>query len=75
MKKTNNKLMKELRLIKWENIITIIMIIIDIFAIIHHIELNGFYIELVLEIVFNLFAILMIRLFVKDYRKDRKLFD
>jgi len=75
MKKTINKIMKELKTIKWENIITITMIIIDIFAIIHHIELNGFYIELVLEIVFNLVTILIIRLFVKDYRKDRKLFD
>ena len=75
MKKTNNNRKINLRVYKWENLITIIMIIIDIMSIQHHIELNGFYIELVLEIVFNLFAILMIRLFVKDYRKDRKLFD
>lgn len=59
-----------LRKIKWENIITILMGILSVVSIIHHIELNGLYFDLILEVITYTMFTLFFRYIVKDIRKN-----
>jgi hypothetical protein len=70
MQKTNNK--GVLKRIKWENIITILLIIFDLYAIYSHIELNGFYSELGLEFIIYFGMTFGIRYIIKDMRLNFK---
>lgn len=67
MKKTN---IKGLKKIKWENIIFIILVIIDIICMKEHIKLNGLYIELGMELIIYLSMSLVARYVIKDIRKN-----
>lgn len=70
MQKTNNK--GVLKRIKWENIITILLIIFDLYAIYTHIKLNGFYNELGLEFIIYFGMTFGIRYIIKDMRLNFK---
>ena len=59
-----------LKRIKWENITTILMGILSVVSIIHHIELNGLYFNLILEIITYSMFTLFLRYIVKDMRKN-----
>lgn len=69
-KNNNNK--GVLRRIKWENILTILLIIFDLYAIYTHIELNGFYNELVMEFFIYFGLTFGFRYIVKDMRLNFK---
>lgn len=62
--------MKKLTKIKWENIAMVGMIALDIMCILHHIELNGFYNELSLEIVIYGVSTIGVRYLIKDIRTN-----
>lgn len=59
-----------MRKIKWENIILLIMIILGVVSMIHHIKLNGWYNNLVIEAIIYLLISLGARSLVKDIRKN-----
>lgn len=70
MQKNNNK--GVLKRIKWENIITILMIIFDLYAIYTHIQLNGFYNELGIEFFVYFGLTFGLRYIIKDIRLNYK---
>ena len=70
MQKNNSK--GVLKRIKWENIITILMIIFDLYAIYTHIKLNGFYNELVMEFFIYFGLTFGLRYVIKDMRLNFK---
>lgn len=70
MQKNNNK--GVLKRIKWENIITILMIIFDLYAIYTHIQLNGFYNELGIEFFVYFGLTFGLRYVIKDMRLNYK---
>lgn len=59
-----------MRKIKWENIILLVMIILGIISMIHHIKLNGWYNNLVIEAIVYLLISVGARSLVKDIRKN-----
>lgn len=59
-----------LRRIKWENITTILVGILSVISIIRHIQLNGLYFNLILEIITYNMLTLFFRYVVKDIRKN-----
>ena len=62
------------RRIKWENIISIIMIVLTIASTIEHIKLNGIYVDLLLELfIYSMFTIVM-NYVIKDIRTNKKSF-
>ena len=69
-KNSNNK--GVLKRIKWENILTILLIIFDLYAIYTHIKLNGFYNELVMEFFIYFGLTFGFRYIVKDMRINFK---
>ena len=69
-KNNNNK--GVFKRIKWENIITILLIIFDLYAIYTHIELNGFYNELVMEFFIYFGLTFGFRYIIKDMRINFK---
>ena len=69
-KNNNNK--GVLKRIKWENILTILLIIFDLYAIYTHIKLNGFYNELVMEFFIYFGLTFGFRYIVKDMRINFK---
>lgn len=69
-KNNNNK--GVLKRIKWENILTILLIIFDLYAIYTHIQLNGFYNELGLEFIIYFGLTFGFRYIVKDMRLNYK---
>ena len=69
-KNSNNK--GVLKRIKWENILTILLIIFDLYAIYTHIQLNGFYNELVMEFFIYFGMTFGFRYIVKDMRINFK---
>ena len=69
-KNSNNK--GVLKRIKWENILTILLIIFDLYAIYTHIKLNGFYNELVMEFFIYFGMTFGFRYIVKDMRINFK---
>lgn len=69
-KNNNNK--GVFKRIKWENILTILLIIFDLYAIYTHIQLNGFYNELGLEFIIYFGLTFGFRYIVKDMRLNFK---
>lgn len=59
-----------MRKIKWENIILLVMIILGVVSMIHHIKLNGWYNNLVIEAIIYLLISVGARSLVKDIRKN-----
>ena len=59
-----------MRKIKWENIILLVMIILGVVSMIHHIKLNGWYNNLVIEAMIYLLISVGARYLVKDIRKN-----
>lgn len=59
-----------MRKIKWENIILLVMIILGVVSMIHHIKLNGWYNNLVIEAIVYLLISVGARSLVKDIRKN-----
>lgn len=59
-----------MRKIKWENIILLVMIILGIVSMVHHIKLNGWYNNLVIEAIVYLLISVGARYLVKDIRKN-----
>lgn len=59
-----------MRKIKWENIILLVMIILGVVSMIHHIKLNGWYNNLVIEAMVYLLISAGARSLVKDIRKN-----
>lgn len=59
-----------LRRIKWENITTILTGILSVISITRHIELNGLYFNLILEIITYLMFAFTFRYIIKDIRKN-----
>lgn len=56
--------------IKWENIILLVMIILGVVSMVHHIKLNGWYNNLVIEAIVYLLISVGARSLVKDIRKN-----
>lgn len=56
--------------IKWENIILLVMIILGVISMVHHIKLNGWYNNLVIEAIVYLLISVGARSLVKDIRKN-----
>lgn len=59
-----------MRKIKWENIILLVMIILGVVSMVHHIKLNGWYNNLVIEAIVYLLISIGARYLVKDIRKN-----
>lgn len=59
-----------MRKIKWENIILLVMIILSVVSMVHHIKLNGWYNNLVIEAIVYLLISVGARYLVKDIRKN-----
>lgn len=59
-----------MRKIKWENIILLVMIILGVISMVHHIKLNGWYNNLVIEAIVYLLISVGARSLVKDIRKN-----
>ena len=59
-----------MRKIKWENIILLVMIILGVISMVHHIKLNGWYNNLVIEAIVYLLISVVARSLVKDIRKN-----
>lgn len=59
-----------MRKIKWENIILLVMIILGVVSMVHHIKLNGWYNNLVIEAMVYLLISVGARSLVKDIRKN-----
>lgn len=59
-----------MRKIKWENIILLVMIILGVISMVHHIKLNGWYNNLVIEAMVYLLISVGARYLVKDIRKN-----
>lgn len=59
-----------MRKIKWENIVTIIMVGLWIMCMVHHIKLNGLYKELIIEVIIYSIFTIMGRYIAKDIRKN-----
>ena len=58
-----------MRKIKWENIILLVMIILGVISMVHHIKLNGWYNNLVIEAIVYLLISVGARSLVKYIRK------
>lgn len=56
--------------IKYENIIALFYLIFSIYQLVYHIQLNGLYFELTLEILINLMFMCGIHYVIKDIRKN-----
>jgi len=65
------KIIKELKQIKWENVVTLIMIILFTISLINHIIINGFYFNLITELFVDLMFILAIRFTIKESKINR----
>lgn len=59
-----------MRKIKWENIVLLVMIILGVVSMVHHIKLNGWYNNLVIEAMVYLLISVGARSLVKDIRKN-----
>ena len=59
-----------MRKIKWENIILLVMVVLSVISMVHHIKLNGWYNNLVIEAIIYLLISVGARSLVKDIRKN-----
>lgn len=62
--------MKGLKRIKWENIFVMLCLPLNIYQLYCHIQLNGLYIELILELIISIISLLGLHYIVKDIRKN-----
>lgn len=60
----------QLRKVKFENIFTIMYIILASYQTYYHITLNGLYIGLLGEIIIHISFLIVFRYVIKDMRKD-----
>lgn len=77
MSKVIKKLVKGLKVVfsrktKWENIFALLMVAFDLYAIYTHIQLNGFYNELIMEFFIYFGLTFGLRYVIKDMRKNPK---
>lgn len=77
MQKLFKKIFKGFRVVfsrktKWENIFALLMVAFDLYAIYTHIQLNGFYNELVIEFFIYFGLTFGLRYVIKDMRKNPK---
>lgn len=56
--------------IKYENVISLLYVLFAIYQTYYHIQLNGLYIELFMEILIHIMFISAIHYIVKDIRKN-----
>ncbi len=56
--------------IKWENILTLLLVMVYTYQLLFHYTLNGFYIGILAEIVLNIMIIITLRYLVKDIRTN-----
>ena len=59
-----------MRKIKWENIVLLVMIMLSVVSMVHHIKLNGWYNNLIIEIIVYSLISVGARSLVKDIRKN-----
>ena len=59
-----------MRKIKWENIILLVIVVLSVISMVHHIKLNGWYNNLVIEAIVYLLISVGARYLVKDIRKN-----
>ena len=62
--------MKKIKRIKWENIAIVAMIVLDVICILHHIEINGIYSMLGIEIGIYAMSTIGVRYLIKDIRTN-----
>ena len=70
MKKDFKKNKSRKSRIKWNNVITIIMIILFIISFVKHIELNGFYFGLIVEVILDTLIVFTIRYCINEMIKE-----
>lgn len=56
--------------IKWENITFLLITILGVVSLVHHIKLNGLYLDLIFEVAMYLIFALVGKYLVKDIRKN-----
>ncbi len=61
---------KGLKRIKWENIFVVLYLPLNIYQLYYHIELNGLYIELIVELIISIISLLGLHYIIKDIRKN-----
>lgn len=66
----NKSFTSQLRKVKFENIFTIMYIILASYQTYYHITLNGLYIGLLGEIIIYISFLIMFRYVIKDIRKN-----
>lgn len=65
--KNSNKKMR--RVIRWERVVMVMMIIFNIYQLCSHIALNGLYGMLIIEVVEQILLTTMVTYTIKDMRK------
>lgn len=70
MKKNNLQKRKIKRKIKWNNVITMILIILFTISFVEHIKLNGLYFGLIVEVVMDTMITLTFRYCIKEMIKE-----
>lgn len=63
------KLLKGFKRIKWENIITILYLLLIIYQLCYHIKLNGFTSNITIEIAIQCMFLYVIHYVIKSIRK------
>lgn len=66
--------MKKKSKIKYENIIVVLMVMVEIISLFTHIKTNGIYFELILEIITSIIFISFSHFIAKTYRLNKKYF-
>ena len=62
--------MRLLKRIKWENIAALGVIAVSVMSVLHHIELNGIYPMILIEIAMYSLSVMGIRYAIKDLRTN-----
>lgn len=58
--------------VKYENVICILYLAFATYQTIYHLQLNGFYLQLINEIIIHLMFIFALHYIIKDIRKNNK---
>lgn len=66
--------MKKSLKVKYENIIVVLMVMVEIISLFTHIKANGIYFELILEIITSIIFISFSYFITKTYRLNKKYF-
>ena len=56
--------------IKWENIVVVLLVALFSYQMLSHYQLNGLYIEMIIEIIIDIMFLFTERYIVKDIRKN-----